>query len=43
MSNLIYPFASPVYAYDLYGVFYGLIFLFYVAGKIQCIDDKKRT
>ncbi len=43
MSNLIYPFASPMYAYDLYGVFCGFIFLFYVAGKIQCIDGKKRT
>lgn len=43
MSNLIYPFASPVYVYDLYGVFCGLIFLFRVAGKLQCIDAKKRT
>lgn len=43
MSNLIYPFASHMYAYDLYDVFCGLIFLFRVAGKLQCIDDKKRT
>ncbi len=43
MSNLIYPFASPVYIYDLYGLFCSLTFLFYLAGKIQCIDGKKRT
>lgn len=40
MSNLIHPFASLMYDYDLYGVFYGLIFCFMLLAKYNVLTTK---
>lgn len=40
MSNLIHPFASPMYAYDLYGVFCGSIFCFMLLAKYNVLTVK---
>lgn len=40
MSNLIYPFASPVYIYDLYGLFCSLTFCFILLAKYNVLTAK---